>query len=115
VATAAFLSPLGAPRTRARIGAAPPLAPPPLFFPRSPSLSFLTFLLSQQSPNPPNIIMSTSTARPSTDDSFVPGTDAYARRLRRAQACVRTLLRGVGEDPEREGLRDTPKVRLRSG
>lgn len=45
------------------------------------------------------------------DDSFVPGTDAYARRLRRAQACVRTLLRGVGEDPEREGLRDTPKVR----
>ncbi len=23
---------------------------------------------------------------------------------------VRTLLLGVGEDPEREGLRDTPKV-----
>lgn len=59
--------------------------------------------------------MSTSTPS-TTDDSFVPGTDAYARRLRRAQACVRTLLRGVGEDPEREGLRDTPKVRfLRSG
>ena len=47
---------------------------------------------------------------PVVDDSFVPGTDAYAKRLRRAQACVRTLLRGVGEDPEREGLRDTPKV-----
>jgi hypothetical protein len=45
------------------------------------------------------------------DDSFVAGTDAYARRLRAMQGCVRTLLKGVGEDPDREGLRDTPKVR----
>ena len=44
------------------------------------------------------------------DDSFVAGTDAYARRLRAMQGCVRTLLKGVGEDPDREGLRDTPKV-----
>lgn len=26
------------------------------------------------------------------------------------QAAVRTLLAGVGEDPDRQGLRDTPKV-----
>ncbi len=26
------------------------------------------------------------------------------------EAAVRVLLRGVGEDPEREGLLDTPKV-----
>ena len=53
-----------------------------------------------------------SSATTSVDDSFVPGTDAFARRLRRAQGCVRTLLLGLGEDPEREGLRDTPKVRI---
>lgn len=28
----------------------------------------------------------------------------------RMQAAVRTLLAGVGEDPDRQGLRDTPKV-----
>lgn len=54
--------------------------------------------------------MSTTTATSADDDSFAPGTDAYAQRLRLMQACVRTLLRGVGEDADREGLRDTPKV-----
>lgn len=57
------------------------------------------------------VTTTTTTMSTTTDDSFAPGTDAYARRLRRMQACVRTLLRGVGEDADREGLRDTPKVR----
>lgn len=54
---------------------------------------------------------STTTPVAAADDSFVPGTEAFAGRLRSAQQCVRTLLLGLGEDPEREGLRDTPKVR----
>ena len=32
-------------------------------------------------------------------------------RLLRMEAAVRTLITGIGEDLEREGLRDTPKVR----
>lgn len=32
--------------------------------------------------------------------------------IARLQDAVGTLLRGIGEDVEREGLRDTPKVRL---
>jgi GTP cyclohydrolase I len=31
-------------------------------------------------------------------------------RLERMQAAVRVIIAGVGEDVEREGLRDTPKV-----
>ena len=31
------------------------------------------------------------------------------------QQAVTTLLRGLGEDPEREGLRDTPRVSGRPG
>ena len=33
-----------------------------------------------------------------------------SERLLRMQSAVRTLLLGVGEDPDREGLVDTPKV-----
>jgi GTP cyclohydrolase I len=31
--------------------------------------------------------------------------------MKRMEAAVRTLISGIGEDLEREGLRDTPKVR----
>lgn len=34
--------------------------------------------------------------------------------LGRLQDSVNLLLRGIGEDIDREGLRDTPKVRLRT-
>lgn len=39
-----------------------------------------------------------------------PDSEQYDVRLQRMQDCVRCLLQGVGEDTEREGLRDTPKV-----
>lgn len=32
-------------------------------------------------------------------------------KIKRMESAVRTLLHGLGEDTEREGLRDTPKVR----
>lgn len=35
-----------------------------------------------------------------------------AAQLERMQAAVELLLRGLGEDPQREGLRDTPRVGL---
>ena len=45
---------------------------------------------------------------------MVASDDAAARaeeaRLSRMKDCVRQLLIGIGEDPEREGLLDTPKV-----
>ncbi|MFC4625051.1 GTP cyclohydrolase I FolE [Daeguia caeni] len=42
-------------------------------------------------------------------DKFVSVTDEQARPSREeAEAAVRTLLRWIGEDPEREGLLDTP-------
>ncbi len=47
--------------------------------------------------------MSDEAARP--DDSF----DPEAADRDAAEAAVRTLLRWAGEDPAREGLRDTPK------
>lgn len=49
----------------------------------------------------------------STDDSGIStGTaDVYPEAdLQRLQSAVRVLLSGIGEDINREGLRDTPKV-----
>ncbi len=48
--------------------------------------------------------------------SLIPNTAANARRPSREQAeeAVRTLLRWAGEDPSREGLRDTPGRVVRS-
>eukprot|EP00955_Chlamydomonas_euryale_P093971 364818-Chlamydomonas_euryale.AAC.30 len=37
--------------------------------------------------------------------------DSLSGRLARMEAAVRTLIKGLGEDVEREGLVDTPKVR----
>jgi hypothetical protein len=46
-----------------------------------------------------------------TDPGFTPGTQQYASKLARMEDCVRILLAGIGENTEREGLLDTPKVR----
>lgn len=44
-------------------------------------------------------------------DAGTPGADdATAMRMR---AAVRVVLEQLGEDPSREGIVDTPKVRLR--
>ena len=43
-------------------------------------------------------------------ESFVLGLDHDDSRLNRMQQAVRTLLAGLGEDSNREGLIDTPKV-----
>jgi GTP cyclohydrolase I len=43
-------------------------------------------------------------------DALVPNTDTYAK----ARAAVREMLIAMGEDPDREGLRDTPDRVLRS-
>ena len=77
----------------------------------------------------PNRLMACgSPQRPCSSNSSLDGYDAAAvsdgstmepdthARHRRTpndsmQAAVRTLLAGVGEDPDRQGLRDTPKVR----
>lgn len=42
--------------------------------------------------------------------AFIPNTDGYARKVQRMSAAVRTLLEGIGEDVQRQGLVDTPKV-----
>lgn len=44
------------------------------------------------------------------EEPSVPSVDARARRPDRAEAeaAVRTLIRWAGDDPDREGLRDTP-------
>lgn len=49
----------------------------------------------------------------SDGSTMEPDTHAHGRRAPTdsMQAAVRTLLAGVGEDPDRQGLRDTPKVR----
>lgn len=47
----------------------------------------------------------------SEDVVDIPEADISIPRL---QSAVRLLLRGVGEDIDREGLRDTPKVRFRA-
>ena len=47
--------------------------------------------------------------------AFTPGTAAYDAKLERMQEAVRALLEGVGEQPQREGLLDTPKVRWSRG
>lgn len=42
--------------------------------------------------------------------AFTPNTDGYARKVQRMSQAVRTLLEGIGEDVDRQGLLDTPKV-----
>ena len=41
-----------------------------------------------------------------------PSHPASGQRLQRMEQAVRVLIQGLGEDLEREGLRDTPKVSL---
>lgn len=48
------------------------------------------------------------------DDAMQPlsarSSEQQGASIASMQAAVRTLLAGVGEDPDRQGLRDTPKV-----
>jgi GTP cyclohydrolase I len=37
------------------------------------------------------------------------------KQLAAMQCCVRTMLEVLGEDPSREGLKETPRVRPRGG
>ena len=51
-----------------------------------------------------------------TPDDAVPGTfdpDSTAVDRPRIEAAVREILLAIGEDPDREGLADTPPVRVR--
>jgi GTP cyclohydrolase I len=47
--------------------------------------------------------------------AFQPNSDSYVRKLDRMQGAVRSLLLGIGEDVQRQGLLDTPKVSGRFG
>lgn len=43
-----------------------------------------------------------------SDDASVVCTDF--EKLERLENAARAIIQGIGEDPDREGLRDTPKV-----
>jgi GTP cyclohydrolase I len=49
--------------------------------------------------------------QPCSSGTGTGATPAPPARLRRMQACVHSLLGSIQEDPSRQGLLDTPKVR----
>ncbi|MBE3590295.1 MAG: GTP cyclohydrolase I FolE [Firmicutes bacterium] len=48
-------------------------------------------------------------SRPGPLDAAAPAAGAHEERLRQVEEDIRRLLRDLGEDPEREGLRETPR------